>query len=278
MKVLLSLGHGYCAQALVPAILAQGGRVIGTTRNPANVAVFGAAGVEALLWPGDLGPALTQATHILCSAAPDQGGDPFLATARDQLAASRAGWVGYLSTTGVYGDHQGAWVDEDTALNPGSVRAVHRVLAERQWQATGLAVHVFRLAGIYGPGRGPFEKVRDGSARRILKPGQVFSRIHIEDIAQVLLASMDRPDPGAIFNVCDDDPAPPEDVLSYAAHLLGLPEPRAVPYDQAEMTSMARSFYAESKRVRNGRIKEYLGVVLRYPTYREGLTALLSET
>jgi len=137
-------------------------------------------------------------------------------------------------------------------------------------------VHVFRLAGIYGPGRGPFEKVRDGTARRILKPGQVFSRIHVADIAQVLLASMDRPDPGTVYNVCDDDPAPPEDVLSYAAHLLGLPEPPGVPYDEAEMTPMARSFYAESKRVRNGRIKQALGVVLRYPTYREGLAAILA--
>jgi len=278
MKLLLSLGHGYSAQALVPAVLAQGGRVIGTTRDPAKAATFRAAGVQPLLWPGDLGAALTQATHILCSAAPDQGGDPFLAVARDRLAASRAGWVGYLSTTGVYGDHQGAWVDEDTALNPGSARAEQRVLAEQQWQATGLPVHIFRLAGIYGPGRGPFEKVRDGSARRILKPGQVFSRIHVADIAQVLHASMERPDPGAVYNVCDDDPAPPEDVLSFAARLLGLPDPPGVPYDQAEMTPMARSFYAESKRVRNARIKADLGVVLRYPTYREGLRALLAES
>ena len=151
-----------------------------------------------------------------------------------------------------------------------------RVLAESQWLETGLPVHIFRLAGIYGPGRGPFEKVRDGSARRIIKPGQVFSRIHVADIAETLIASIAQPNPGAIYNLCDDDPAPPEDVLSYAAHLLGLPEPPAVPYDQAEMTPMARSFYAESKRVRNDRIKDELGVRLRFPTYREGLAALLA--
>ena len=284
MVVLLSLGHGYSAQAVGAAILARGGRVIGTTRSAARAAALATTGVEPLIWPGDLVPALAQATHLLCSAAPDANGDPFLALARDQIAASGVGWVGYLSTTGVYGDHQGGWVDEDTPLNPGSVRAVQRVLAERQWQAAGqdggLPVHIFRLAGIYGPGRGPFEKVRDGTARRILKPGQVFSRIHVDDIAQVVAASMlrvpQRRGPGAIYNVCDDDPAPPEDVLSFAAALLGLPEPPGVAYAEAEMTPMARSFYAESKRVRNDRIKRDLGVVLRYPSYREGLAAILA--
>ena len=284
MVVLLSLGHGYSAQAVGAAILARGGRVIGTTRSAARAAALATTGVEPLIWPGDLVPALAQATHLLCSAAPDANGDPFLALARDQIAASGVGWVGYLSTTGVYGDHPGGWVDEDTPLNPGSVRAVQRVLAERQWQAAGqdggLPVHIFRLAGIYGPGRGPFEKVRDGTARRILKPGQVFSRIHVDDIAQVVAASMlrvpQRRGPGAIYNVCDDDPAPPEDVLSFAAALLGLPEPPGVAYAEAEMTPMARSFYAESKRVRNDRIKRDLGVVLRYPSYREGLAAILA--
>jgi nucleoside-diphosphate-sugar epimerase len=156
-----------------------------------------------------------------------------------------------------------------------------RVAAEAAWRAladrSGLPLHVFRLAGIYGPGRGPFEKVRDGTARQIIKPGQVFSRTHVEDIAQVLHASILRPNPGAAYNVCDDDPAPPEDVLAHAAELLGLPPPPEVPYEEAEMTPMARSFYAESKRVRNDRIKEELGVVLRYPSYREGLAALLAE-
>ena len=277
MSVLLSLGHGYTASALAARLLPLGWQVIGTTRSPANVKEMRAAGVEPLLWPGDPGPALARATHVLCSAAPEAGGDPFLATHGAQIAAARPAWVGYLSTTAVYGDHQGAWVDEDTPVNPGSARAVQRVLAERQWAATGLPVHVFRLAGIYGPGRGPFAKVRDGSARRIIKPGQVFSRIHVADIAQVLLTSIKRPDPGTVYNVCDDDPAPPEDVLSYAASLLGLPEPPTVAYAEAEMTPMARSFYSESKRVRNRRIRDALGVVLAYPTYREGLAALLAQ-
>ena len=275
MNTLLSLGHGYSADVLARRLLAQGWRVIGTTRRPERLDEMKAAGIEPFLWPGDLGAVLARATHILSSAAPDAAGDPFLRADR-ALAVAPAGWVGYLSTTGVYGDHQGAWVDEATPLAPGSPRGIHRVLAERQWRMTGLPVHVFRLAGIYGPGRGPFEKVRDGTARRIIRAGQVFSRTHVEDIASVLEASIARPNPGATYNVCDDDPAPPQAVLSYAAHLLGLPDPPAVPYDDAEMTPMARSFYSESKRVRNDRIKDELGVHLRYPTYREGLAALLA--
>ncbi|MES2665451.1 MAG: SDR family oxidoreductase [Pseudomonadota bacterium] len=277
MNTLLSLGHGYSATALSRRLIPQGWVVIGTTRDPARAAAMAAEGVMPLMWPGDLAPALAQATHVLASAAPDAAGDPFLAAAGDLLAQSGAGWVGYLSTTGVYGDHQGAWVDEDTPLTPGTERGRQRVLAEAQWQATGLPVQIFRLAGIYGPGRGPFEKVRDGTARRIIKPGQMFSRIHVDDIGAVLEASIRKPDPGRIYNVCDDDPSPPEDVLGHAAELLGLPMPPAVPIDQAEMTPMARSFYAESKRVRNDRIKDELGVRLAYPTYREGLAGLLSR-
>lgn len=275
MKTLLSLGHGYSADALARRLIPQGWTVIGTTRHPDKARRLHASGIEPLLWPGDLGPALARATHILASAAPDAAGDPFL-IASPELAQASVAWVGYLSTTGVYGDHQGGWVDEATPLTPVSARGAQRVLAESQWQATGLPVHVFRLAGIYGPGRGPFEKVRDGTARRILKPGQFFSRTHVEDIAQVLEASIARPNPGAAYNVCDDEPAPPEDVLSHAAALLGLPEPPGIPYDEAEMTPMARSFYAESKRVRNDRIKDELGVRLLYPTYREGLAALMA--
>lgn len=276
MSTLLSLGHGYSAQALARRLIPQGWQVIGTTRSAAKAEAMRADGVQPLLLPGDLGPALAKATHILASAAPDAGGDPFLRDVPD-LAQSRATWVGYLSTTGVYGDHQGAWVDETTPLTPVSDRGRQRVLAESQWLATGLPVHIFRLAGIYGPGRGPFEKVRDGTARRILKPGQFFSRIHVDDIAQVLEASIHRPNPGAAYNVCDDNPAPPEDVLSHAARLLGLPDPPAIPFDQAEMSPMARSFYGESKRTRNDRIKTELGVTLLYPDYPAGLTALLRD-
>ncbi|WP_103257536.1 SDR family oxidoreductase [Tabrizicola aquatica] len=278
MTTLLSLGHGYSARALARRLVPQGWRIIGTTRNLAKAQAFRDEGVEPLLWPGDLGPALAQATHILCSAAPDAQGDPFLQAVPD-IAAARAEWVGYLSTTGVYGDHQGGWVDEATPLTPQSDRGRQRVLAEEQWRATGLPVHIFRLAGIYGPGRGPFEKVRDGTARRIIKPNQVFSRIHVDDIAQVLEASIRRPNPGAAYNVCDDNPCPPQEVIGYAAQLLGMPEPPAVPFEAVAptMTPMALGFYQESKRVRNDRIKDELGVNLRYPDYPEGLAALLRD-
>jgi nucleoside-diphosphate-sugar epimerase len=281
---LLSFGHGYSAEALARRLLAEGWTVIGTTRSPDRAARLAARGVEPLVWPGtDPRPALARATHLLSSVAPEEAGDPVLLAAGDAIAAAapQIRWAGYLSTTGVYGDHGGGWVDEATALTPSTRRGEMRVAAEAAWRAladrSGLPLHIFRLAGIYGPGRGPFEKVRDGTARRIIKPGQVFSRTHVEDIAQVLHASILRPNPGAAYNVCDDDPAPPEDVLARAAALLGLPPPPAVPYEKAEMTPMARSFYAESKRVRNDRIKEELGVVLRYPSYREGLAALLRE-
>jgi len=181
----------------------------------------------------------------------------------------------------VYGDHGGGWVDETTPLTPATRRGRLRVLAEDQWRAladaTGLPLHIFRLAGIYGPGRGPFAKVRAGTARQIVKPGQVFSRIHVDDIAQVLAASIDRPDRGAVYNVCDDDPAPPEDVLAHAAELLGLPEPPREDFATAEMTPMARSFYAESKRVSNAKMRRDLGVALIYPDYRSGLAALLAQ-
>ena len=276
MNTLLSIGHGYSAEALARRLLARGWTVIGTTRNPAKAARMAAAGVEPLVLPASLAPALARATHVLTSVAPDGGGDPILRDHAGALRAARPAWVGYLSTTAVYGDHAGGWVDEDTPLTPATARGRARVEAEAGWAALGLPLHIFRLAGIYGPGRGPFEKVRDGTARRIIKAGQVFSRIHVDDIAQVLEASIDRPRPGAVYNVCDDDPAPPEDVIGHAAELLGLPLPPAVPYDEAEMTPMARSFYAESKRVRNDRMKDELGVTPKYPTYREGLASLLA--
>ncbi|SNT00348.1 SDR family oxidoreductase [Tropicimonas sediminicola] len=281
-RTLLSLGHGYTARALARRLLPQGWTVLGTTRSPDKAEALRAEGVTPLVWPGsDLAPAVVQATHVLASAAPGAEGDPFLPHIAETLRDARPEWVGYLSTTGVYGDHQGGWVDETTPLTPATRRGQMRVEAEAAWQAlaaeAGLPLHIFRIAGIYGPGRGPFAKVRAGTARRIIKEGQVFSRIHVEDIAQVLAASIARPNPGAIYNLCDDDPAPPQDVLAHAAELLGLPLPPAVAFDDAEMTPMARSFYAESKRVRNDRIKDELGVDLLYPDYRTGLAALLRE-
>ena len=279
-KTLLSFGHGYSARALARVLIPQGWTIRGTTRSEEKADALRAEGVVPVLWPdGDLSEAFAKATHLLISAGPDADGDPVLNQYRDQIAAMapRLDWAGYLSTTGVYGDHKGAWVDETTALTPATKRGQMRVEAEAEWQAIpGLPLHIFRLAGIYGPGRGPFAKVRAGTARRIIKPGQVFSRIHVDDIAQVLAASIARPDPGRVYNLCDDDPAPPEDVIGYAAGLLGLPVPPAVPFDAADMTPMARSFYAESKRVRNDRIKAELGVALCYPDYRTGLQALLA--
>jgi len=279
-KVLLSFGHGYSARALARRLLPRGWQVYGTTRSPERAEHLRAEGITPLLWDSDdVADALDAATHVLSSAAPTEAGDPVLARHRAAIAAAapRLDWTGYLSTTGVYGDHQGGWVDEETPLTPSTERGRRRVAAEAEWRSVpGLPLHIFRLAGIYGPGRGPFEKVRQGTARRIVKPGQVFSRIHVDDIAQVLEASIGRPRPGAVYNLCDDDPAPPEDVIAHAAELLGLPVPPAVPFGEAEMSPMARSFYAESKRVSNRRIKEALGVRLIHPDYRSGLRALLS--
>ncbi|SPH23642.1 hypothetical protein DEA8626_02708 [Defluviimonas aquaemixtae] len=280
---LLSLGHGYSAAALARRL--EGWRIIGTTRRTEKADRLRRQGIEALLWPGeDLSRAIAGATHILASIAPGDAGDPVLADYADTIAAAspHLKWVGYLSTTGVYGDHQGGWVDETTPLTPTTKRGRIRVIAERQWQdlaaRAGLPLHIFRLAGIYGPGRGPFEKVRNGTARRIIRENQYFSRIHVEDIATVLAASIARPDPGAIYNVADDDPSPPEEVLAEAARLLGLPPPPEVPFEEADLTPLARSFYTESKRVRNEKIKSALGVKLAYPDYQAGLKALLRDT
>ncbi|WP_281981285.1 SDR family oxidoreductase [Thalassorhabdomicrobium marinisediminis] len=276
-RTLLSFGHGYSARALARR-LNEDWRIIGTTRSEDKAAALLVEGIEPRIWPGaNLTPALDAATHLLISAGPSEDGDPVLAQLRDEIAARREQftWVGYLSTTGVYGDHQGGWVDEDTPLAPSTRRGRLRVEAEAAWQAMDLPLHIFRLAGIYGPGRGPFAKVRNQTARRIIKDGQVFSRIYVDDIAQALAASIAHPDPGAIYNLCDDDPAPPQDVIAYAAELLGMPIPPAQDFETAEMSPMARSFYAESKKVRNDRIKSDLGITLIHPTYRAGLKALL---
>jgi len=280
-KTLISFGHGYVAQALGQALLADGWQVFGTTRDASRADALANTGVTPLLWSdeGAIRAAMGQASHLLASAAPGPQGDPVLAAFGPAIAAAapRLRWAGYLSTTGVYGDHQGAWVDEDTPLTPSTARGQDRVLAEAEWQAlTALPLHIFRLAGIYGPGRGPFAKLRAGTAQRIVKPGQVFSRIHRDDIVRVLRASMAHPNPGRMYNLCDDDPAPPQDVIGHAAQLLGLPMPPEIAFDQADLGPMARSFYAESKRVSNARIKQELGVSLAYPTYRQGLASLLA--
>ena len=280
MSALFCFGLGYSAGFLARDLAGEGWRVAGTSRS-------GAAGADrfplhrfARSAPlADAAAALAGTTHLLISVPPDEAGDPVLAEhAGDIAALGGLSWVGYLSTTGVYGDRGGGWVDESAALAPSGERGRRRVAAEAGWlelhRRHGLPVHVFRLAGIYGPGRSALDTVRQGRAQRVDKPGQVFSRIHVADIVQVLRASMARPDPGAIYNVCDDDPAPPEAVVAYACRLLGLPPPPLVPFAEAELTPMARSFYDDNKRVANRRIKEELGVRLRYPGYRDGLDAL----
>lgn len=280
-NMLLSIGHGYSAQALGRQLIPLGWRVTGTSRDAENLPAIESQGATAVHWPGDcITDKLATATHLLISVAPNADGDPVLNAMRDEITAiaPQLKWVGYLSTIGVYGNHDGAWVDENTPLTPATKRGQLRVAAEAEWQALAvqcdLPLHVFRLAGIYGPGRGPFAKVRKGTARRIIKKNQLFSRIHVDDIAATLMASIQHPNPGQVYNVCDDNPAPPQDVIAYAADLLGLPMPPAEDYDTAEMTKMARSFYAESKSVRNDRIKTELGVMLLYPTYQAGLQAL----
>ncbi|MDB0052892.1 SDR family oxidoreductase [Ascidiaceihabitans sp.] len=278
---LLSFGHGYSARELTKHLLPQGWRVIGTTRTSEKANELAASGVEPLIWPdSDMNAAIEAADHILISAGPDEDGDPTLNLLRNQIIqkSSKIRWAGYLSTTGVYGNFDGAWVDEMTPLNPTTKRGQLRKAAEEDWSSVaGLPLHIFRLAGIYGPRRGPFAKVRNGTARRVIKEGQVFSRIHVEDIAQILWASIQLPNPGAAYNMCDDDPAPPQDVIAYAANLLGMPVPPATAFEDADFTPMARSFYAENKKVRNDRIKTELGVELIHPTYREGLQSLLDQ-
>ena len=224
---------------------------------------------------------LAPVTHILVSIPPDEAGDPVADLHGAELAdLPNLRWLGYLSTTGVYGDTGGVRVDEATPVTPGTERAARRVAAERSWldlsSARGLPAHVFRLPGIYGPGCSAIDQLRAGAARRVDKPGHVFSRIHVDDIAATLQASMAAPDPGQIYNVADDEPAPQAEVVAYAAALLGVEPPPLVPVDDESLSPMARSFYAECRRVSNVKIKSRLGVTLRYPSYREGLASILA--
>lgn len=280
---LLCFGFGYSARALARQ-LGPDWRITGTSRDEREASTQAADHVRLLRFDRDHRldlSALTGVTHILLSVPPDQAGDPvFDGHCNDIAALPDLAWLGYLSTTGVYGDRDGGWVDERAKLQPTGERGRRRVAAESAWldlwQERGVPVHVFRLAGIYGPGRSPFDALRAGTARRIDKPGQVFSRIHVDDLASVLLASIARPRSGAVYNVCDDEPASPAEVIDHAAALLGMPAPLLVPFEAAELSPMARSFYADNKRVSNALIKAELGVCLRFPSYRDGLTAILA--
>jgi uncharacterized protein YbjT (DUF2867 family) len=282
---LFCFGLGYSARALARLVAAEGWVVSGTCRTDEKAAELRARGFAAEPFDRSCPLAagvMSGVTHVLVSVPPDVAGDPVLDSHGGDIGALPGlAWLGYLSTTGVYGDRGGGWVDEAAALQPSGERGRRRVKAEQGWldlwHDRGVPVQIFRLAAIYGPGRSPFEALSAGTARRVDKPGQVFSRIHVDDLARVLLASMRRPQAGAIYNVCDDDPAAPETVVAYAAALLGVPAPPLVPLAEAGLSAMALSFYDDNKRVRNALIKRELGVALRYPDYRAGLAAILAE-
>jgi nucleoside-diphosphate-sugar epimerase len=286
MNHLLCFGLGFSARVLAARLGAKGWRISATSRSASGAEAIRSMGYNAYVFDGTVplpSSAFDGVTHVVVSAPPSSQGDPVLAQHADDFRkrARQFRWVAYLSTTGVYGDHGGGTVTEDTPLTPNTERGHKRLLAEDQWlslwRSHGLPVHIFRLAGIYGPGRNQLQSLRDGTAKRIIKPGQLFSRIHVEDIASVLEASIALPHPGRAYNVCDDEACPPQDVVEFGARLLGLPVPPDTPYDNAVLSPMARSFYADSKRVSNARIKQELGVHLAYPTYREGLTALAGD-
>lgn len=277
---MLFLGFGFSAKALARRLDRADWKVSGTSRTADGIVEIETCDVHGVDF-NTLSNIPNDVTHIVSSIPPLESGDPVLNQLGTELArrADQLQWVGYLSTTGVYGDHGGSWVDEKTALTPNTERGHRRLAAEQQWLTLhldhGLPLHIFRLAGIYGAGRNTLENLRDGTAKRIIKPGQIFSRIHVDDIAGVLLASMARPNPGTAYNVADDEPCPPQDVVTYGAELLGMAPPPEIPFEDAKLSPMARSFFADSKRVSNARIKNELGYQLIYPAYREGLKSLI---
>ena len=270
-------GAGYTAGYLSKTLTEQGWIVYGTTRRQERFDEIAKSGAHPLLIDDPaMSERLSACSHVLISAGPSENGDPTLNAYQSVFVENRFEWVGYLSTTGVYGGTEGEWVDEDTPLHPTTTRGQQRKLAEEAWSdVPNLPLHIFRLAGIYGLGRGPFSKVKSGKAQRIIKKDQVFSRIHVEDIVQVLSASIAAGTNGGIYNVCDNYPAPPQDVIGYAAELLGLPIPPAIAFEDANLSPMGRSFYAENKRAANERIKSELRIVLKYPDYKTGLDALV---
>jgi nucleoside-diphosphate-sugar epimerase len=287
MKLLI-FGFGYSAQRLALQHRPAFESLAGTVRSSEKAARLRQQGLQALYWPdaqADFEAAFAAATHLLISTPPDEAGDPVLRRLGARIAARRdLAWIGYWSTVAVYGDQHGGWVDEATPARPGSPRGQARLAAEQGWAdvagQSGAALHILRLPGIYGPGRSAIDQLRDGTARRLIKPGQVFNRIHVDDIAGATLAAMRAASQLAgtqVFNITDDEPAPPQDVVAHAAALLDLPCPPETPFETATLGPMARSFYGENKRVANRRMRDRLGYRLRYPTYREGLAAIVAE-
>jgi dTDP-4-dehydrorhamnose reductase len=281
---LFAFGPGYTAHQFIKTYRSRFKRICGTFRSSEKAEALQASSIVPYFFDGESYDAgildeLARADTVLVSIPPVSRSDSVLRHFSGAIAsAPHLRWIGYLSTVGVYGNANGGWVDENTPPSPINERSRHRIMAEQQWLELGKkaasAVQIFRLAGIYGPGRNALLKVADGTARRIIKPGQVFNRIHTSDIAQVLMASVERPSRNTIYNVADDEPGPPQDVITYAAELLGAEPPPEVPFDRANMTSMARTFYQDNKRVSNKRIRDDLGVTLLYPTYRQGLRSL----
>ena len=280
---LVVFGLGFSAKAFVDFAASRFSTITATvtsqekaarlTKDICHVVVFNDDYADATIEN-----ALAQADAVLISIGPDERGDPVLRRFARHIEQSQTiRWIGYLSTIGVYGDAQGGWVDETTPPMPSHARTLMRVTVEQEWLALGeratKSVQIFRLAGIYGPGRNPILNLVQ-RAQRIIKPGQVFNRIHVDDIAQTLLASLASPRGGAVYNVTDNEPAPPQDVLTYAAELMGVEPPPEIPFEKAVMSEMARSFYADNKRVSNRLIRDELGVTLLHPTYREGIKAL----
>jgi nucleoside-diphosphate-sugar epimerase len=273
-------GLGYSAMHLARHAIRHGWQVSGTTRDAKKREDLNHQGILAQEFEGAGIPA--GVTHLLSSIPPNKHEvEPVLLRCQEKMRdIADLQWMGYLSTTGVYGDHQGEWVDEGTPVNPPNERLKRRVAAEQEWLECGVRrrvpTQVFRLAGIYGPGRSAVEQLQAGTARRIFKEGQVFSRTHVEDITQVLWQSMLHPTQGEVFNVCDDEPAPAHEVTSYAAELLGVEAPPLIPFEEAELSPMGREFYQSNRRVSNNKIKTMLGVTLAYPTYREGVAAIVN--
>ena len=279
---LLIFGHGYTASALVDHLGTEDWEIFGTTRNVDTADLLKENNITPLMWSDDtsIKSIIKRSNCILHSIAPTEVEDPvYEKFAEDIIARSiNLSWVGYLSTTSVYGNHDGQWVDEKTPVNPSGNRGLLRVNAENTWaRINNLPLHIFRLAGIYGEGRSPLDKIRSGKAQLISKPGQFFSRIHVEDIAQVLKASIEMPNRGSIYNVCDDMPAAPDEVLAYAAKLLNYPEPPRIDFEAAELSPMAKSFYSDNKRVNNHLIKNEFSLALKFPNFKAGLDALVGR-
>ena len=285
---LVIIGYGYSSSAVARALEGQAESLHVTARGAEKIERLRSDGTDALAFDGSalspaLATALSGATHLLMSAPPGEAGDPLLAAPGfSDLEVPALRRVAYLSTVGVYGDHGGAWVDETSPLRPVSQRSRQRVAAEESWQAFAAArnldLGIFRLSGIYGPGRSAIDNLRAGTARRIIKPGQVFNRIHVEDIGGAVAHALLSKESLGLFNLTDNKPCPPQEVVEYAARLIGVEPPPEIPFEAADLSPMGRSFYGENKRVSNAKIRSDLGYRFRYPTYREGLMACLEAS